>query len=493
MRRRGVAFAIALGVLATSSRAFAAPAVDEVDDVDEIDDVDEVDDVDEADDVDAVDESAVVDASATAPMADVAAETTLRVEDVEAPEATVPTEAPPLARLPRPAFGIFGLVQVDFLNRQRSSDQLSDGSGAPLNEDGFALTRGRVGAAADWRYVGVRGVVEFFEDGGSAVAPLTADVHAQLPRGGDEPPWMKVSAGLVRVPFGFELYGETDGERFFAERTTVSEALVPGVFDVGASVSGNVWALHWIAGVYNGQPRGAAGYGLRDPNRAKDYAGRLHLRGDLFRWLEGAVGFSFLRGTGFSAGTPPTKDDFEWVDLNEDGRVTLAELIPVPGTAGRPSENFERWALGADVQLHSELPVLGPLMVYGEFAYLQNMDRGVAIADPVLLGRDLRGLGWYAGLHQSLTRHAGAGVRYDAYYPQLDELEPYDGTVVVTRRRFQSLTASAAGVFRHGPNLRARLLVEYVRSIDNDLGRDANGRPTRLDDDTLRIRAEVKF
>lgn len=246
-------------------------------------------------------------------------------------------------------------------------------------------------------------------------------------------------------------------------------------------------------GIYNGQPIDAPGYGFRDPNRAKDVVGRLHLRGPLFSWLEGAMGFSFLRGRGFSAGTPPTKDDFEWTDLNEDGRVTVAELIPIPGSAGRPSENFERWAIGTDVQLRSEIPKLGPLLVYGEFAVLQNVDRGIAVADPVLLGRDQRGVGWYAGFVQSLTRHAGVGLRYDEYRPNLDALEPYDGTVVITRQRFRTLSSGVSGYLRHDDHIRARLLFEYEWQLDNDLGRDANGRPAKLDNDTFRIRAEVAF
>ncbi len=385
-----------------------------------------------------------------------------------------------------------GFVQVDYLRRQRSVDQLSDGSGQPLNENEFVLRNARFGATAQWRYFGTTASMEFFSSGGP-VRPATVDVHAQLPGKQGRPPLVQLRAGLLRVPFGFENYEQTDVQRFFGERTLVSHALVPGLFDVGASLSGSVWALRWIVGVYNGQPVGAPGFGYRDPNRAKDYAGRVALRGPLSRWLDASLGFSFLRGKGFSAGTPPTKDSFDWIDLNEDGRVTVAELVPLPGTAGRPSEDFERWGLGADVQLRSDIPHLGELMVYGEFAVANNLDRGVAIADPVLLGRDQRGLGWYAAVSQALTRHAGVGLRYDEYYPHWDQLEPREGTVVVTRRRFRTLSAAGAGYLRRGPKVRARLLVEYEHQLDNDLGRDAQGRPAKLDNDTLRLRAEVAF
>lgn len=502
MLRRVAAWSVGAAIVLASAQGVAAPAVDEVDEIETVgsDEIDEVEavapppKVDEVDEVDAVEtlspaepvepEPAVTE-TAVAPVSPDPETPTVVAEEVTAEAAPTPRPWQPEARM-------FGLVQVDFLMLQRSEDQLGDGSAEPLNEDGFLLRNARIGGEADWRYFGVRGVAEFFSRGGP-VRPLTVDVHAQLPGKDGDPPLLKVSAGLLRVPFGFELYGQTDGQRFFGERTLVSEALIPGVFDAGASVSGHVWALDWIVGIYNGQPVGAPGYGFRDPNRAKDYAGRLHLRGDLVSRLNAALGFSFMRGKGFSAGTPPTKDDFEWVDLNEDGRVTLAELIPIPGSAGRPSENFERWAVGADAQVRVDVPTLGELLLYGEFAFLDNYDRGVAFADPVLLGRDQRGIGWYAGFVQALTRHAGIGARYDAYYPQLDRLEPYDGTVVVTRRRFRTLTSAVSGYLRHSDRIRARLLVEYDWQIDNDLGRDANGRPAKLDNDTFRVRAEVAF
>ncbi|MCH9683462.1 MAG: hypothetical protein K0V04_18640 [Deltaproteobacteria bacterium] len=384
-----------------------------------------------------------------------------------------------------------GFIQVDYLRRQISEDELSAGDRAPLNENAFVLRNARFGLDADWRYVGATASAELFSNGGS-VRPAAFDVHAQLPGKAGAPPWVQLRAGLLRVPFGFEIHDQNDAQRFFGERTEVSHAFVPGLFDVGASLSGQVWALRWIVAVQNGQPVGAPGFGYRDPNAAKDYAGRLHLRGQALSWLDAAIGFSFLSGRGFSAGTAPTKDSFDWVDLNEDGRVTVAELIPVAGSAGRASSDFRRWGLGADTQLRAAIPRVGELMLYAELAVGQNLDRALAIADPVLLGRDQRGIGWYVGLTQQLTRHATVGVRYDDYRPDLDALEPFDGTVVITRRKFQTLTGSVAAYLHQGESIQARLLVEYQRQ-DNSLGRDERGRPDRLPNDTLRLRAEVVF
>jgi len=37
-----------------------------------------------------------------------------------------------------------------------------------------------------------------------------------------------------------------------------------------------------------------------------------------------------------------------WVDLNENGQYNASELIVSPGTSGQPSQNFSRYAVGAD-------------------------------------------------------------------------------------------------------------------------------------------------
>ncbi len=172
--------------------------------------------------------------------------------------------------------------------------------------------------------------------------------------------------------------------------------------------------------------------------------------------------------------------------------MTVAELLPIPGSAGRASENFKRWGLSGDLQLWSAIPRLGRLTLYGEVMLTSNMDRGVAIADPVALGRAQRSLGGYAALTQELTELATIGVRYDHYVPNLDVLEPYDGTTVATRREFQTVSAGASLNFRQGERVRSRLLFEYQHQR-NELGRDASGRPDHLDNDTFRVRAELAF
>ena len=186
------------------------------------------------------------------------------------------------------------------------------------------------------------------------------------------------------------------------------------------------------------------------------------------------------------------EDTFVWRDLNEDGRVTVAELIPIPGSPGRASENFDRWGLAGDVRIWREIPGLGELRVDAELALGENLDRFVAPADPVFLGRDQRGLGFYASISQYFTEHAQVGFRYDQYEPNIDDLELFEGRSVLTRRKFKTYTAGVSGRLRLSTYANARIHVEYAYQ-QNSLGRDASGRPAQLDNGAARVRFEVVF
>ncbi|MBL4634801.1 MAG: hypothetical protein JKY56_13085 [Kofleriaceae bacterium] len=385
---------------------------------------------------------------------------------------------------------ISGLAQIDYLRLQRSSDELSDGSDQSLNEDRFTVRRARLQLVRDWEYVGVSSLTELFA--GQGVRQVALDVHAQLPGREGQAPVLRARAGLFAVPFGFENYGQTNGQRFFGERSLFSYAFVPGRHDFGAGLEGHLYGVDWVVAAQNGEPLESGRFAGEDPNAAKDFSGRVRTKGRLTESVSIALSASFLYGTGFSPGTPPTKDTFEWRDLNEDGRVLVSELIPIPGSAGRASQNFNRWGLGSDIQLWAQIPRLGELFVYGELALAVNLDRGVAPADPILLGRDQRSLGYYVAAVQELGQHATLGVRFEHYEPSADALDLFGGMTVVTRRRFRTLTTGLSANLPLADGTRARILLEYEYQ-QNSLGRDNRGLPAQLDNDTLRVRAEMAF
>ena len=235
--------------------------------------------------------------------------------------------------------------------------------------------------------------------------------------------------------------------------------------------------LRYAFGLMNGNPLGESGsYSLENVNAHFDAVGRLGVDGwianDLLR-LE--AGLSGLSGRGFHPGSPATKDDLVWRDANEDGIVQLTEIQAIPGGPATPSENFSRFAVGADLRATVAIPRLGPFQLHSEVYYANNLDRGLLPADPVAAGRDLRHLGFYAGFIQEITPYAFVGFRYDWYHADFDANEVRGTEVVPVDPIFSTLAVSAGYLYRPY----ARFILQYEHN-NNPFGRDEDGSPTTL-------------
>jgi hypothetical protein len=404
-------------------------------------------------------------------------------------------EPPPLGR-GRPAvtsagpwpidLALGGFLQADgVLLDQRSEDELSSGSGEPLNEDRYLIRRARVRVAVDAGWVG--GAVELDANTvrGMAAGLTNAQVDLRVAPGGRPP--LVLSLGLLRIPFGAEL-AEQDQDRLFLEHSNAIRALFPGTFDLGVGLAGRWRAFEARLALMNGEPLGEASFPARDPNAAKDLVGRIGLATAVARGVGLALGVSGLRGRGLHRGTPATKDVLVWRDQNEDGIVQLSEIEAVPGSAATPSSSFTRFALGADGEIAIGLPRLGALVAFGELVWSSNLDRALRPADPVATGRDLRERGWLVGLTQELTARAALGVRYDRYDPDADASEQRATRLVPVDPSWSSLTLTAAWRWV-GQN---RVTLEYQHN-GNALGRSPSGAPTTLAADTLTVRGQVAF
>src|SRR5262249_18353476 len=152
------------------------------------------------------------------------------------------------------------------------------------------------------------------------------------------------------------------------------------------------------------------------------------------------------------------------------------------------SQTFRRFAIGGDLRLMVTIPRLGLLMVYSEVIVSTNLDRGVQPADPVSAGRDLRELGWYAGLTQELGRFLIVGARYDLYNPDPAVTDWRAGALVPSDPSYTTVALTAS--LRYPPL--GRLIVQYEHNT-NALGRERTGRPSTLADDALTFRGEVTF
>ena len=383
---------------------------------------------------------------------------------------------------------VSGYVQADAVAyRQDSEDQL-DASGRPLNQTRFLIRRAHLRADAGWRFLSGALELEASTVTDPGVRPFDAEVTASWAgRDPPSPPYLAGSLGLLRIPFGYENQ-ERDVARLFLERSAVVRALFPGANDLGLRLQGGWRALRYQVAAMNGHPLGEVGFPALDPTERKDLLGRLGVDAALGGGVRLTAGLSGLYGTGFHAGTAATKDTLVWRDANGDGIVQPSEVQAVLGTSATPSQRFDRYAVGADVQLRARMPRLGELCVYGEVVWGANIERALLVADPVSVGRDLREIGGYAGLTQELTRHALIGVRYDRYSPDADAQVQLGVARVPVDTSYSTLAVALAGQLPPW----GRLTVEYDHNV-NALGRTTSGAPTTLGADALTVRAQLAF
>jgi hypothetical protein len=387
-----------------------------------------------------------------------------------------------------PALRFSGFVQVDaIIHNEASQNEINGSTGAPLNQDRFTLRRGHLRADA------VKGPlfgaleIDANTTSGPQVRPIEADVSLRWPFV-HEDRWPTVTAtlGLTRIPFGYEVQ-ELDYVRPFLERATVMQALFPGEFDLGVRFKVNYRFLEWAFGVMNGSPIGSKVFPDLDPVQAKELVGRMGVDVEVAPGVRFRAGVSGDTGTGFRAGTPATKPQLVWQDQNGDGLVEPNEIIAVGGSPATPSQLFHRFALGGDARLIVRVPVLGDLSFRGEVVDAINLDRGLEVADPIGAGRDLRDLGWSAGVTQEVTRWGVVGARYDLYNPDADASQQRAANLVPVDRSYT--TIALMGMLRYE---QARLLLEYDINR-NPLGIGANGAPTTLADNALTLRGQFVF
>jgi hypothetical protein len=383
------------------------------------------------------------------------------------------------------SLAVGGFLQADaVVVDQSSQDQVSPASGDPLNTQRFLIRRANIFVEAHRQSLSAAIEMDANTVKGMAVGLVRAYVALAKTR----PDWdADVALGLLRIPFGLEAQ-EWDPDRFFLERSNVSRALFPGTFDLGGRTKGSWRFVRAQLAVMNGNPVGDASFPARDPNAAKDFVGRLGIDSTVADKIHVSAGVSSLKGTGFHPGTPATKNVLVWNDDNEDGIVELPEIQIIPGRAATPSQNYSRFAVGADGRIDGVIPRLGHSILFGEVIWAANLDRGLVPADPISSGRDLRELGWVLGIGQELTSRAALGIRYDFYNPDLDAYRQTPTVIVPKDASFHTWTFTLSW----GGFARDRLLFEYQHNR-NALAISANGSPTTLAADTLTLRGQMVF
>lgn len=420
------------------------------------------------------------------------AELEARLAEVEARPVPVPPPEPPPAPPPprwqddlELEFGGYLQSQVEF--HQLSVDEIS-ADGNPLNQDRFLVRRGRLAARATWRYASVKLEFDANTVHGPFVYAKTAEGSLAWPgkHEGDEP-YAALVFGLEDIPFGFEL-PQSSRERPFMERTLGSRALFPSDNDVGIRVAGAFGPIVYDLGAQNGVPLpGDPGTETVDPVAKKNLVGRVGIDSGDSDSVRMTGGVSALKGVGFHAGNPETKDVLLWRDTNQDGVVTLNELVASQGQAATASETFDRWAVGADLEVSFHTP-LGWTHLQAEGTMASNLDRGFYVADPISTSVDVRETAWSVAAIQDVTAHGLVGFRAERYDPDADLFESRRG-------QFLPLDASVVTL---SPLIGARidplakLVLQWDYVVDHQ-GRDTRGKPVDLPNDVWTLRLQMGF
>lgn len=395
-----------------------------------------------------------------------------------------PTPAPP-APAPTPAVAFSGYLQPQVAWSQLSADEVTP-EGEPQNQDRFVLRRARLTVSYTARNVAVWLEPDFNTVDGPRVSLNNAAFALFVPGKGDAPRLIEMTAGVFDTPFGFEL-PESSRARPFMERTLGSRALFPGDHDIGAQLATALGPVRAVVAVVNGVPLQNTSSDALVWTSEKTFLGRVGFDVDKPEAWAAAGGVSLLSGTGFSAGSTATKPDLGWSDENQNGTVTLDELVGTPGQAATPSSTFDQWAVGGDLELglHTKL---GWTRLRGEAVMASNLDRGYLVADPASTGYDLREIAWSAGALQEVTPYALVGFRADSYDPNSDAFETRRGDFIPTDVSVLTLSPLVAARW---PGV-GSLLLQYDYVIDH-LGRDILGEPKDLANDQWTLRAQVGF
>ena len=346
-----------------------------------------------------------------------------------------------------------GFIQAQYVANQASSDGV-DSQGRPENNDRFEVRRARLKLTySDDPAEGILHIDAL----PTGFRVLEAEASGKLKWQGDA--YTKLTAGLFRIPFGWELQ-ESMSVHPFPERSLWANRMFPGVRDIGARVWGAAWneALIYQVALQNGNPIGDSVFPGLDPNGFKDVTARVGTKRGVLR-----AGVSGLIGEGY---LPPVEDDPSTADVDEaQGPI-----------------NYSRWAAGVDVVLAFDLAPLGELGLYAEAVYAKNLDRSNARNLPAVVFEDDDGvevatgevqdanqLGWYFGVLQHLGDPFALGAR----------VEYFDHDVDVDDDQLSALTLVAHAY----PADPLRLTLSYEFFFEEP----------SVDDNQLWLRAQVKY
>jgi hypothetical protein len=307
-------------------------------------------------------------------------------------------------------------------------------NGAP-SRDNVYVRRARLKAA----YTSDVGQLVFQLDAAPG-ATVLKEAYARV----NLPAKVTVDAGLLLLPFGYEVGVVSSSGLDLLERSSASGRWVKGEYDMGVAVTARYGHFNFRGGVFNGN--GVDGKAGADNDQLKDVIGRL--------------GVDYGVVTGGVSG---------WYGKTRDYTV-------------EPDKAYDRTRLGVDVQVFLDLLPIGGTAVKAEYIMgTTAIGTGAGGAGDAL---GVKGYGWYGTLLQSVGLADQVAVRFQQYTPDKDlDLAAAGNTGKVKR------TDEIAVAYHHYFGDTIKLSAVYSHPMNGEKGATAASDP-KADNFTAQLQAK---
>jgi hypothetical protein len=339
-----------------------------------------------------------------------------------------------------------GYIQGRYEHSQASADGLKTDGKTPANADRFYVRRGRLKALYEGKNAEYLLQIDATGDGVTLKDAEATFVDTWTPLN------LRLTVGQFKVPFGYEIV-QSSADRDMPERSAIVRAYFDGERDRGLRLTARYEFVRLAVALINGNGvkdtsvyKGTSLYGTQDPDKFKDFVGRL---GVDFGSIVGGISAYF-------------------------GRGPMATNVTAGATAGDPPtityDYMRRTRLGADVQGYLDVPSVGGLALKGELLWGSEaaIDNWASVpSDP---SKNVRKLGWIVTVVQNIGDHVGVVVRADQIDPN-------------TAKSNDKVTTLGGGVLVYASNnLKASLIYQHPMEEG-----------TKVDDDLVTAQLQARF
>lgn len=338
-----------------------------------------------------------------------------------------------------------GYIQGRYEHSETSSNGLKSDGKTVANSDRFLVRRARLKTVYEGKNAEYLLQIDATGDGVTLKDAEATLVDTWTPLN------LRLTVGQFKVPFGYELL-QSSGDREMPERSAIVRAYFDGERDRGVRLTARYEFLRLSVALINGNGvkdtatyKGTSVYGTSDPNKFKDFVGRL---GVDFGTITGGVSGYFGRGP---------------MSTTVTAGATSADPVSIAYDYKR------RTRLGADVQAYLDVPSVGGLALKGELIW--GSDSAIDWNDiPSNSATDVKKLGWIVTAVQNVGDYLGVVVR-------VDEIDPN------TSKDKDKVTTVGGGVMAYASNnVKASLI--YQHPIEEG---------TSVSDDSLVAQLQARF